>query len=292
MEKGHYFKEEKMKRLIIFFLILFIIPMGLLHSQETNNNNYKDNIIKFGGNSEYTGTFEKDIVIIGGKISLKGKIKGDIIGIWSTVEIKDNSTVNGDIVLISSKLKKANSVKIRGAITKLGSVKEIKKFAKLNISKSSSEMTFSLLLSFFFWYVFILVVYALIPDQIESIANNIKEKIGKSFGFGILFYLIIIFLILIFAILSLFLIGIPFLILMALLILILKGIGRASMSFIFGYSFSKSIKLENLPSALILAMGLIIITLIKSIPFLGGLLLIILDSISFGAIFLYKCKKC
>ena len=279
-----------MKRLIIFFLILFIIPMGFLYSQKSNN--YKDNIIKFGGNSEYTGTFEKDIVIIGGKISLKGEIKGDVIGMWATIEIKDKSIVHGDIILISSKLKKENSVKIRGAITKLGSVKEIKKFTKLNISKSSSEITFSLLLSFFFWYVFILVVYALIPDQIESMAKNIKEKTGKSLGFGILIYFTIIFLILIFAILSLFLIGIPFLILMALLILILKGIGRASMSYIFGYSFSKSIKLENLPTALILAIGLIIITLIKSIPILGGLLLILLDSISFGAIFLFKCKKC
>ena len=283
-----------MKKIIILLilLILSIVPSALLFSQKKGNNIYKDNIIKFGGSSEYKGIFEKDIVIIGGKVSLSGEIKGDVIGIWSTIALKDKSTVKGDIILISSKLKKSEKVVVNGQITKLGSLKELKKFSSFNINKSSSDLTFSFLLSFFFWYVFILVVYALVPNKIEEISNKIKQKTGKSFVLGFFIYILLIIFIIIFAVLSLFLIGIPFLILMALLTLILKGIGRASMSFVLGISLSKSVKLETLPSTLILTIGLIIITIIKIIPFLGGVMLVILDSISFGAIFLYKCKNC
>ncbi len=280
------------RKLTIFFLIIFFLIPALLAGKTTNDKIYKNDIIRLGGTWTFKGTFEKDILIFNGKIKLSGNVKGDVILFWSEAQFEKGTRISGDLILVSSKYTSSKDFKVGGKIHNFGSVKELKNIVRLNSGQISSPLTFSFFLSFFFWYVFILVVYAVAPEKIEAISEKINEKPLKSLFLGLLIYFIIIILILVFAVLSLFLIGIPFLLLLGLFIIILKGVGRAAISFLIGTSLSEIIRLKQLPPAIILVLGLVIIMLLKLIPILGVFLLLLTDSIAFGAIFLYKCKNC
>jgi len=285
-----------MKKKYFIFIIVFVLSCSFLLSgiHVKEGEIWGKEILKFNGDEILIeGKVEKDITVIAGKLIIKGgTVDSDIIALWSNIKIEKGSEIKGDIFLIGGEFKRDKESNIKGQITEFQSLKEIRNIVTLGGTEKEkiSFKIITIFLTYLLWLVMAIIAYSFMPIKIDDISQKIKKKMFKSLWVGFIFLLLVFLLILFLGIVSLFIIGIPFLLLAILFVFIIKIIGRTSLAVFLG---SKIITKKTSPM-IIISLGMLLIMIIKYLPFhfpYSFLVTILFDSISFGAVFLYFREK-
>lgn len=285
-------------KLLFFFFLLglsvlsvakeFIVPAQTVYNEE---------IIGLKQRIVVQGEANKDIVLLGGELILSGQARRDVVLIGADCTLKPGSVIAGDVVVLGGRIKVREGARIRGRAIEFNNLRETMTILRQSLGGGTTGVTsgkvLGLLLSLLFWLVLSVVTFTLIPAKVEGIADLLGKNPLRNTLWGLLLYLTAISILIFSAFLSLFLIGIPFLVVSALGIFFLKVVGRASFSWWLGEVVRKrALKGRILSPVVILLLGLIPLTVVRNLPFhVGGALLFLCDAYCFGAIFLSFHKR-
>ncbi|MGQ9618268.1 MAG: hypothetical protein ACUVUG_04805 [Candidatus Aminicenantia bacterium] len=292
-----------MKVFSILFSLLFLFPKPFfIHSEAGDGKRditvekdevYSKNIISFGGEITVRGTAKKSIIVIGGIITIYGNVEEDVIGIGSKVSVLKGAKINGDLLVIGGRLRKDRETCIEGDMFYFKPSRNFPLFLK---SVLKDTFTFSLkpyqifakLITLLSWFLIVLIITLIFPSNVTRASISMNKKIGKSLLLGVLAILIIVILLVFFGFLSIFLIGIPFLVLVLIGFVLSLFFGRSA---IFHWLGSVLLKLFGrdvssvLPSALL---GFLVFFLLSFIPLLSILMKVFVDLAGIGITFITR----
>ncbi len=252
---------------------------------------FPQSIVSFKGKLDINGTVKESVILVGGQLILDGVVEEDVICFAAEVKIGENAHIKRDLFVIGGVLDRDPAAKVDGEYFYFKF--DLKKLENSLIPILSDTRTFSLFkaIRIILWFIIALIVFAVVPKKInaaEEIFDNHRIKIGTV---GLLSLFCFIFLVFISIILSFIVIGIPIFIVLVLLYFVTYVFGRTVMFYYVGIKLAHLVKLKNIPPALFILLGVIVYALLKLLPFVGPILLIVLNIFELGIGVSYFLRK-
>jgi len=248
----------------------------------------------FGSDLVIGGKVAEGIFLVGGSLLLSGEVAGDVICIGSRVDIRDGAVIGRDLIVIGSRLDKAPGCRINGEFYYIRTREDLKKIARtvLPFLPGSGGLTFFKISKIFFWFILVMLTLLLLPAQVNRAAGMLNKSPLHYGAFGLLAMAAFFLLLLIFIVLSLVLIGIPLLLVLIALYFLLLIFGRAVVFYAIGERIAAVLKCND-NGILFMTLGTAVYALLKFIPWLGALLLVVMDiaAIGIGVGFFLKRRK-
>ncbi|MGQ9672602.1 MAG: hypothetical protein ACUVV5_05650 [Candidatus Aminicenantales bacterium] len=275
-----------------FFLVGVLTPLRGLENISVKEEVYlakdevQDNIIAFGGDIIIEGRVKENVVALGGTIVLSGEVGDTVLGIGSTITLRSTAVIRGDLVSLGGVLNKEPGCLIQGDTVYFKSSELLSRIFRGGIF---SFPFVPLLLIFkvmtmFVWLLLAIVVVALFPRQLAFASGQIRSSFWPTLGVGALTLVVFITLLVFSALLSILLIGIPFLLFLIAVGLIIKIFGQVVLFYFFGESIGRAFGSRTLSPLLVVVIGLVVVSLITLVPFLGFLFSFCLGLIAWGAV--------
>jgi hypothetical protein len=246
----------------------------------------QDNIVSFGGNVTVEGRVRESVVVFGGSITVGGEVGDSVVGIGASINLRSTAVVKKDVVSIGGTLNKEPGCTVQGDTVYFHGGEFFSKLFRGGIFSFPFVPLILILklIGFFIWLVIALVVAALLPRQIALASSQIRTSLWPIVVTGLVALTIFAGLAIFFALLSLLLIGIPFLMLLIALGLIVKIFGNVALFYLFGESVARAFRSRTPAPAAAVVLGLVVVTVIKLIPFLGLLFSQCLSVIAWGVV--------
>lgn len=215
-----------------------------------------------------------DIVLIGGNLTLDGHARSVVV-IGGNVKLEHGSRVDGDVTVLGGRLDKSSDATIGGITTDIRSP-----FNAGRVGMPFLPFAASFLGSLLFAVLAALIV-ALFPASVETITEVAFGQPGKSSVYGIVGLLLaapVAFFLLITCI------GIPLIVVEVFALIAAWIIGTVGVSLGVGRRVSTAINRPVSSAIWAAVLGVVIIAIVKLVPFAGGLAAFILSLIGFGAV--------
>ncbi len=250
-----------------------------------------DTVVVIGGNLNSVGGMTDDVVVVGGNAIIDSTVNGDIAVVGGQVQLLENAIVNGDIITFSSNLIKHENAIITGNTVHKNTtdISQYLGFDLYTLRQYAPEffmgfwlwvsISGGLLMIAFGWLLAILF-----PRNTKSVAGTIEAEALKSFGIGLLIKVLSIPVAIALAITIL---GIPLIFVMFLALWIAQYLGLASLGYMISQKLSNRLDM-SMGFGVMVFVGLLIIALVKAIPFAGTIIDFILKSIALGAVLLSR----
>jgi hypothetical protein len=290
------------KRTLILLAVLALVATGLaapLAAQQEFSvkrdvfvaaGETQENVISFGGNVVIEGRVKQSVVAFGGTITIGGEVGEAVVGIGSNITLKPTAAIRGDVVSIGGLLQKEPGCSIAGDTVYFKASELGSRFFKRGLFKGI--FAFPLfpifliikLIGLFLWFIAALVVAALFPHPIARAAAAIRTSFWPVFGTGLLAVIIFTGLSIFAALLCFILIGIPIAIALFWAALIIKVFGRVALFYLLGESLLKAFGAKNITAIGASLAGLLVVSLVGFIPFVGFLFTLVLSILGWGAV--------
>ena len=250
----------------------------------------QDNVITFGGNVVVEGRVKESVVTFGGTILISGEVGDAVVGIGSRITLKPGAIVNGDVVSLGGILEKEPGCIIRGDTVYFKPSEIGGRLFKGGLFKGIFGLPlFPIffiikLIGVFLMLLVTLVVAGLFPRQIVRASGEVRASFWPVFGTGLLAIIIFAGAVIFSALLCFVLIGIPILIVLIWVGIIIKLFGRVVLFFFFGESLLKAFGTKNVSAIGASLTGLILVSLIGFIPFIGFLFSVVLNIVGWGVV--------
>jgi hypothetical protein len=236
------------------------------------------NVTSFGGNIVVRGEVRGDIVAFGGNVVIDGTIQGEVFLYGGDATLQNNAHINGNIHLCGGRW-------IHGTDSKLhGSVVECTKSVGLLIleNRGGSSFHFWSLLT---WIVLGLFLTSLLPEHVILVRTTVKSKLRRSFALGLLSILLAPAIV---AVAIALIISIPLAIIVVVGLIAAWALGTVAIGWLVGeYLMSRFIpQYSTRPMQVVV--GLAVLTLAGSLPYVGWLIGIGAGMLGLGAVFLSR----
>lgn len=278
-----------MKKLFVLVLTAFILisMISISHARVL----VKDtSIVKVNEDINMgQGLIFKDVVAINGNVNVKGDVGGDVVAVLGNVHLFPTAKVAGDVVSIGGKIVKDEGSKIKGEITEMAiskeGVKMIEMYAPLIGTMGMGGFLVFKVLMFLGFIGLAMIIISFMTKQIGVISSKIEKQWLKTLLWGILGYILICPVAILLAIT---IVGMPLIMVEAVLVSIALTMGYIAASQLIGKKFTKAIRKPNQPMIVEVAWGLAILFLIDFIPFLGPLVKCLVLTMGFGSAIVTK----
>jgi len=238
------------------------------------------------GNVTVEGHVTGDAVAPFGTVTVLpgGRVDGSAIGVFGATTLHSGSKVGGDVVAVGGSLQKDDGAEVGGGIVSMGGF-DWSPYRWFHLySYGPGFELFHLLAGLFSTVLFALIamlIAALFPKRIEMVAEIALTKPGASALYGIIAPLLFVPLAV-----ALFVtcVGAPLIIVEIALYILGFIFGKMGIGLALGRRLAEAMNQPNLSVILAVAIGTIIIGVIRMVPFVGWLVAGILDLIGFGAV--------
>ncbi|MGH8003553.1 MAG: hypothetical protein ACRECJ_02360, partial [Limisphaerales bacterium] len=234
-------------------------------------------------NEEVTG----DVVAIFGRAEIEGKVNGDVVAPFGSVYLGPRAEVDGN--LVAGQLEKFDGAVVRGEEVTVGFTNRGARVFRRHPLDFREEGPFSnppifLIVTILSTGVLLLIyilTWALAPQRVETVRNQLTNGFLKSFFIGFLGLLAIL---PVFVLLLVTIIGIPVaLIVLPLALILATFLGDTSICLAIGERIKSTLNFSTDSKIFLIAAGLLVL----EIPFILGALLLIMEGAAVGmAIFL------
>ena len=243
---------------------------------------YPASIMSWGGTLHIDGTLKGTIILLGGRLELDGVVEEDVICIAAHIHIGQQALIKGDLFVIGGKLNRHPQSVVHGEYVNLKV--DLKKIEStlIPILSDSRSLAFFKILKIILWLIITLLVFAVVPKQVNHAEEIFHAHILKLGILGILSDLTFIFLLFAFIVMSFFIVGIPLLFLLIIFYFMIYIFGRTVIFYFIGLRLAHLLKLKNLTPALFIVMGTAVYAILKFIPFAGPLILILMNILEVG----------
>ncbi len=236
------------------------------------------NVTSFGGTMVIRGTVNGNLVSFGGNVIVAGKINGNIYLYGSNVTLQDGTQLNGDIHLCNGQLAKDITILFHGNV--YGCSQSV---GQLLIEDGGG-------FGFRFWSILTwlgvgILLTVLLPEHVMLVRTTILSKMRRSFFLGLLStFLAPVVLAILFALI----VSIPLAILVALVLIAAWALGVVAFGWLIGDYIVQRIAPQHNTRLLQVAIGLTILVLVGSLPYIGWLINVGAGMVGLGAVFLSR----
>lgn len=243
-----------------------------------------DNIVVFGGDVTVTGQVRHSVVAIGGSVRISGSVGDAVVSVGQDVVLDAGAVVTGDVVSVGGDVRRDPNATVGGDVTVVAwsglgeSWEEIVGFGVLAFLGLS-------IWGFIGWLIVMFVVgwllLSLLPQPMERHTDALRTSPMHTLGWGVLAFLLFVPLI---TVMVLTILGIFLIPLLVLAYVYAAIIGVITAALLLGHRLSDPLKREHISPVAALAIGLVILGLIRLIPVLGAIVTLVLWLFGFGII--------
>jgi hypothetical protein len=236
-----------------------------------------------------------DLTLWGGTLDVTGQVRGNILAFGSHINIV--GTVSGDVNLYASTAIVRNGAHVRGNVNLFGGNERLEAGAHQDgaVNDQSQHVSFwlpGLSAGFAFpfwpmiiWVVFGLALISLLPEHVMFVRTTVANKTRRSFLLGFLSFLLAptVLLVLIALILP-----IPLAIAIAIGLIAAWALGTIAVGWLVGEYIMRAIAPRYNTRPAQVTVGLTILVLVGSLPYIGWLVSIGAGLLGLGAVFLSR----
>jgi len=263
---------------------------------------------------ERSGRVNGDIAVVGGDVVVGGEVQGDLAVFGGNVSLQASAVVNGDLLLMGGRLDQAPGAVVRGEVLENFNLR--RSFGRIQEQVTPSvpaptpffqvRTPFDWVLGFVLWVLrasatsivlAMLGVLAvmLLPQPIQAVTHTARTAPLPSLLVGLATMLVVPFALVILLVISTVLVlvcigllGFPLVAILALAWVVLLVFGWIAVGLLLGEQIFGFLGVrERLPLAAVI-IGVVIITLLASIPWLGWLFIVVCGSLGLGAVLLSR----
>ncbi|MGI6081966.1 MAG: hypothetical protein ACOYEP_03740 [Limnochordia bacterium] len=280
-------------------LLLLLVPISFTLAQTTTENNTrvqvgrdivipadtltKGDVVAVLGDVDVLGEVTGDVVAVGGSIDIDGLVKGDVVSVGGTVRLGDDAVVEGQVTAIGGGVNQEPSSSVLGGIhsINIGNL-SIRPRLRPNLSLlrwRSPQAAFGYSLYVLGLYALSLLVLALTPSQVANVANAIDTQWRRALLLGLVTLLLIgpVTLAVVITV-----IGIPLVPIIWLAFVVAKILGYVAFVSYLGRRVGGSDRaLHHLAE---LAIGVVVLALVRYVPVLGPVTSFFVNAITVGAV--------
>ncbi|MFH1710675.1 MAG: hypothetical protein ABH860_06420 [bacterium] len=231
----------------------------------------------------------KDLVAISGNINVKGDVGGDVVAVLGSVHLFPTARVAGNIASIGGRVVKDEGAAVKGNITEIAVSKEGVKMMEgctpLIVTMGMGGFLVLKALVFLGFIGLSMIMVSFMTKQIGVISSKIEKQWVKTLLWGLLGYILICPLAILLAVT---IVGIPLIVIEAVLVSLAVTMGYVAASQLIGKKFTKAIKKPNQPMIIEVIWGLSILFLVDLIPVLGGIIKCLVVTLGFGSAIITK----
>ncbi len=290
--------DKKTAAIAVVFVFFFcgLLPLqgrqafSLRQDVHVARGEVQDNVVSFGGNVEIEGTVKQDVFAFGGTITISGEVDRSVIGVGSSVVLKSTAVIKNDVVTLGGTLTKEPGCVINGDTVYLKASEIGPRLFREGIFKGLFSFPLApliliiKLISIFLWFLAALAVAAIFPKQMTFASSQIRKSFWPVVGTGILAMIVFGAVVIFSALLCLILIGIPILFALVWAGLIIKVFGRVVLFYFFGESLLRAFGSQRISPIGAALLGLVLVSFISLVPFLGFLFTFCLSIIGWGIV--------
>jgi cytoskeletal protein CcmA (bactofilin family) len=250
-----------------------------------------------------SGYVGKDFHAFCSELNVDGKIKGNLKGYNQTVTI--SGTIEGDANIVAERIvlmptakingnlnyKSPNEADIQKGATVLGKT-QWKKTEPTKKKSSPGKFILKRFLNFLAFFIVGLILIPIFKEQTKRIKENLRKSYFKILGIGFIFLVCMLIILIISIMLSFVTIGLPLALLSVAILFFMGALCKIAVGVALGdWLLSLVNSNGNVNAILALLIGLIILTLLTSIPyFIGTLFYLVIFFSGTGAIIYLKRK--
>lgn len=236
-----------------------------------------------------------DFTIFGSTLDVKGQVWGNILAFGSNINIAGN--VHGDINLYGGTVTLLNGSHMHGNINLFGGSQRVEEGAQLDGAVHNRSQHVSLWLpglntGFVFpfwpmviWVIFGLALTSLLPEHVMFVRATVTSKTRRSLLLGLLSLLLAPAILIILIAL---IIPIPLAILIASGLIVAWVFGTIAIGWLVGEYIMRAIAPRHNTRLAQVAVGLIVLVLLGSLPYLGWIISLSVGLLGLGAVFLSR----
>lgn len=240
------------------------------------------NIVRFGEDImiEEGEVVSGDLVVFGGDAVIAGTVEGNITVLGGDVELKSTTQIDGELTVLGGRIERERGARVQGGVTSGRRFFPRRGFW----TDPTAWFRFSLLFNFLTLLGTLAlgaIVVALLPDHSERIALFIAREPWQAVGVGFLALLLVIPAVVLLAVT---IIGIPLIPLFVLSVIAAYTYGYIAASLLIGkriFEVSKASAPTPIAEAVV---GILVVGLLRFIPFIGSLVALIVGLLGFGAV--------
>jgi hypothetical protein len=268
---------------LILSIVLFIgISSGLLASDRS--------VIKIGSDVHIEkDTRVEDAVAVGGSVYVDGIVDGDAVAVGGTIHLGEDAIIHGDAVTIGGDIDKAEGSIIYGDIVDVGTFNFENIFEGKHFFGGHPSIPRGLkFIPLIGLIALALLIAVLIPTELGTITNNIKNEPIIMFLYGLLGIILVVPLAIMLAIS---IIGIALIPLEILAVFLASLIGYLAVAIIIGKRLLRAFNKDNPAVILSAILGILILWFIGLIPIFGCIVKVIAYIIGFGAVIMAVARR-
>ena len=236
-------------------------------------------LIVFGGTLALDGTVKGSVMTFGTKVTIQGEVDGNIYVFGGTIALGDGSQIVGNIHTYGTTPVKPNDAHVKGSIYD----------AEKDISRgwlfgSNTGFNFPFL-PIFTWVALGLVFTTLFPENVMFVRTTVVNKPRRSFFLGLLSVLLAP---LVLVVLVALIVSIPLAFIIALGLIAAWALGTVAIGWYIGHYIMQKVAPNQSTRPLQVAIGLIVLVILGSLPYIGWLISIGVGLIGLGAVFLSR----
>lgn len=247
-----------------------------------SNANIGGSLASAGGNVVILSPVGKEANLAGGQITIGNNIGGDVNAAAGQISLTSNAAINGNLNYLSE-----NSASISQEATVSGEITQ-------NIPKEKPQETarqgvdnflnFYRIASFILAAIIGFLLIRFLPVYFNKTVELINKKPWASLGIGLLAAIVLPFILIL---LFITVIGIPIAIILTFVFIVFIYLAKIFVSFLIGQLVFRQFNIQ-IHKIWLLLLGLVIYTLVTSIPIFGWLISTIVGLIGLGAALIAK----
>ncbi len=235
------------------------------------------NLTSFWGDVTILGEVRGDVVVIGGNVDIEGRVEGNVTLYGGRLISHPGAYVDGDIHVCGGQPVQNAPLKLHGSFVGCPS-------GIVDMLESDAGIQFH------FWYIVTWVVLGmllttLLPEHVMMVRTTVKNKLRRSLALGLLSILLAPAILIVLLAL---IIPIPLAILVVVGLLAAWALGMVAISWIIGDAILQRIAPHLDTHLMQVCVGLIVLSLLGSLPYVGWLVNIGVGVLGIGAVFLSR----
>lgn len=234
------------------------------------------------GGVKVLGEVTGDVVAVAGSICVEGRVRGDVVSVGGQVRLGENAVVEGEVVAVGRGVDQKPSAQVTGGVSSITIANGIRElFGRPGLFRWrvwAPAATAGYVVYLVGLYALALLVLALLPHHVANVTDAIAQDWGRSALIGILTLL---FMGPLTVIIAITIIGIPVALLVWLAFFVAKILGyTAFVDFLGGRIAGPERQLNRWAQ---LAIGVVVLGLLRYVPVLGPIVSLIVTVVTIGA---------
>lgn len=234
-------------------------------------------LTSFGGTVVIRGIVQGNVVSFGGDVVIAGVVNGNISVYGGNITLQNSAYVNGDVHLCGGQSNLDKAAQLHGSV--LGCTTSVAEFM------FSDEGPNLRLVSILTWVVLGFLLTSLLPEHVMLVRTTVQNRMRRSLVLGLLSMLLAPAVI---TVLVALIIALPLALLVAVGIIAAWALGTVAVGWLVGDYIMRHVAPQHNTRPMQVVVGLTVLVLAESLPYIGWLISIGVGLVGLGAVFLSR----